>query len=54
MTKGLKIEICIQPDSKGRMIMALPDNQIAALSESQWPRLHRLLREIYAAQRAEP
>jgi hypothetical protein len=46
-TKGVKIEICIQPDSKGRMIMALPDNQIAALSKRQWARLHRLLSDIY-------
>lgn len=54
MPKGVKFEICIQPDSKGRMLIALPDNKIAALSERQWPRLHRLLQELYgAAQRAE-
>ncbi len=49
--KGVTFEICIQPDAENRMIMDLRPprgrRKIAKVSPHQWPRLHRLLWEIY-------
>jgi len=53
MTKGVKIKICIQPNAEGHILIALPGNKIAALSKRRWPRLHRLLQEIYDAAQEE-
>jgi hypothetical protein len=47
----VKFEIAIQPNAKKHMLMALPNNNILAASEKQWPRLHRILWEIYRAER---
>jgi hypothetical protein len=51
-TKGLKITICIQPDAKDRMLIAGISNTLVAVSEKQWPRLHRLLWKVYREEKA--
>jgi hypothetical protein len=51
MTKDVKLTTRIAPNARGDMLMALPGNKIVAVTERRWPRLHRLLWEIFRAER---